>query len=80
MRNKDTVLIDFKDMIFKSWTYARLTQKEKEQLDKTFNDVPTKEALKGSYIQRWHILQAIYTSYLNALGYDPINWENRKEQ
>lgn len=80
MRDKTTVLNDFKDMIYKSWTYARLTEKEKENLHKTFNEVSTQEALKGSYIQRWHILQAIYSSYLNALEYDPINWRNRKKQ
>lgn len=72
--NKEQALDNFVDMIEKSWTYNRLTKEEKERLRDVFYNIQTRECLKGTYIQRWEILQAIYHSYLMALDYKPIGW------
>ena len=77
-RLKETALIDYKHMIRKSWAYARLTQKEKENWENMLESIQTRNALKGSWQNRWDILQALYTSYLSALDYKPIGW--REEQ
>lgn len=74
MKNKENVLNDYKKMIINSWTYQKMTTNERERLQEVFNDIQTREALKGSYKQRWEILQAIYTSYLMGLNYNGFNW------
>ena len=77
-RTKENALYLFDDMIKKSWTYERLTKEEKESWYYTLNDVRTLDVLKGTFNQRWSILQAIYGAFLNALGYDkePMNWRD----
>ena len=79
MKNKNDVLKDFKKMIVNSWTYKKMTAEEQIRLFQVFDNVQTEKALKGSYIQRWEILQAIYTSYLMALEYT-WNWRENEDQ
>lgn len=74
---KENVLNDFVLMIEKSWTFERLTEGEKERLKTVlFDDVRTEEALKGTYNQRWAVLQAIYSTFLTAIGYNGFNWRD----
>ena len=73
---KDDALVMFDDMIKKSWTYARFTKEEKEYWHEVLTNTQTKTALKGTFNQRWAILQSIYASFLFALGYTKncIDW------
>ena len=77
---KENILNDYKNIIFHSWTYSKMTKEEKQKLIETFDNIQTQEALKGTYNQRWAILQAIYTSFLNGLGYDGFNWRETEKQ
>ena len=77
-KDKELALQEFKEMIEKSWTYARFTTKEKENWNKALEDIRVKKALKGNWQHRWETLQAIYETYLKALDYKPIGW--REEQ
>lgn len=81
-KNKENALNDFYKMIKNSWTYAKMTEKEQEKLSATlFLNVPVENALKGTYEQRWAILQAIYAAFLNGIGYNDFSWrEEVKEQ
>lgn len=72
--DKENAIDNFCEMIKLSWTYDKLTPKERTQLDKTFEDVRTIEALKGNYNQRWQILQAIYNAFLKGCGYNNFQW------
>lgn len=74
---KEEVLNQWYDMIKKSWTYEKMTKEEKETLNDLIFSNRTKNCLKGTYNQRWNILQAIYYAYLLGLGYTPT-W--REEQ
>lgn len=76
---KENVLQDFINMIEKSWTYDRLTEKEKENLQAVFESVQITNALKGTYKQRWEILQVAYTSFLYALNYTATGWREQEE-
>lgn len=73
---KENALADFKKMMLQSWTYEKLTKEESDQLFKVFEDVRTREALKGTYDQRWDILNAIYHAFLLGVGYDSFNWRS----
>lgn len=76
---KENAKNDFINMIQNSWTYNKLTENEKENLKDIFYDIKTENALKGTYEQRYEILQAIYYSFLKALNYKPINWREKEE-
>ena len=76
---KENVIIDFKKMVFNSWTFDRMTPEERQKLFETFDNIQTEKALKGTYTQRWQILQAIFTSFLNGLGYNGFNWREKED-
>lgn len=72
--NKEETIKEFIEIVKESWTYSRLTEKEKENLIETFYSVETENCLRGTFTQRWEILQAIYNSFLKALDYNLTNW------
>lgn len=78
-KNKNYVKEDFIKMIENSWTYNKLTKKEKENIMDILYSGITEKALKGTYEQRWKILQLIYYSFLIALDYQAINWRENKD-
>ena len=71
---KDEALDKFASMIMESWTYDRMTKEEQTRLIGMLYDGRTRGALKGSFYQRWAILQAVYGAFLCGLGYDNHNW------
>lgn len=68
--DKEKAKDDWYDMIKLSWTYARLTEDERNRLANTIKFVK----LFGSYDQRWEILQSVYFAFLNALDYKSVGW------
>ena len=76
---KEQVFDKFKEMIYQSWTYNLLTDKEKENLENAFNW--SKDKLKGTSKQRWEMLHTIYYAFLCALDYnDYIEWERERKE
>lgn len=75
---KENAMNDFLEMIKKSWTYQKLSEKEVIKLNDAFQWCIDQKMIFGSYKQRMNILQCIYNSFLNGLGYNGWNW--RKEQ
>lgn len=74
-KDKNLAQQDWLDMISKSWTWARLTEKEKEQFKGLFEHPQSNAVIKGNYEQRWDACEALYRTFLVALGYDdPLNW------
>lgn len=75
-RTKETALRDFIEMIEKSWTWKRLTNKERaDVLDRfSFETLSKEGAAKGSRKQRWAVYQAIYSAFLMGCGYKPSGW------
>lgn len=76
---KDYLKENFIKMIQDSWTYNKLTEKEKENIIKIFNSQQIEDALKGTSKHRWQILGAIYHSFLVALDYNSTNWREKEE-
>ena len=74
---KENIIQDFQKMIYKSWTYNKMTPQEKHQWAEVLDHLQITNTLKGTYNQRWEILQACYHSFLLALNY---NWNWRKEK
>ena len=80
MKNKDDVFIDFLDMIKNSWTYARMTQEEKEKIQEILTSGRIKEDIKGTYKQRYNALNAVYYAFLIGIGYDNFNWRGGENE
>ena len=78
-RIKENVLNDYIAMIKQSWTYAKMTKEEQKQLQEVFYSVRLENALKGTYKQRWDVLQAVYFGFLSGLGYAGGLWRETAE-
>lgn len=80
MKNKENAKPDFLEMIKHSWTYERLTQKEKEIFEKLFEYHPTIETtVSGDYDHRWRACQALYLMFLAGCGYNnQVDWREEK--
>lgn len=74
MRNKNNVFADYLEMIKNSWTYARMTEEEKEKIQELLTSGRIKEDVKGTYKQRWQALNGVYYAFLIGIGYDNFDW------
>ena len=75
LKNKLLAQADWTEMIEKSWTWAKLTNDEKfrfkEEISKS---ITQKEIIKGTYKQRWQVLNALYSMFLEGCGYNGCTW------
>lgn len=66
---QNTVEEYFQTIIKKSWTWQRLTEKEKTKfINLNFDNI------KGTKTQRILLFNDIYHTFLTGLGYEPIGW------
>lgn len=80
--NKKQAVYDFMRIIYKSWTYDRMTDAEKAQWDKAVEWAQKQGMIRGTYRARRDIMQAIYNAFLHGCGYDnQVDWRepNRDE-
>lgn len=78
-KNKETALIDFMDMIRRSWTFNRMTEKEAGLCQDVLLWTERVAGLRGTYEARWSTLQAVYNAYLFGIGYDGGSWRETEE-
>lgn len=79
MKEKDDALKDYLEMIKKSWTWAKLTEKEKTIFEAWL--YKERFELKGNYKQRRETLGNYYTMFLLGTGYDdPFQWRTTEEE
>lgn len=70
-QNTSTAVPDYiETVIKKSWTWARLTEEERQR----FLSMEVFDEIKGNDRTRIEWLHTIYEAYLTALGYKPIGW------
>ena len=76
MKDKNLAKQDYLEMIKQSWTWAKLTEKEKEQFKGLLEHPCSSVVIRGNYEQRWEACEALYHTYLEGLGYsnDPLEW------
>lgn len=68
-RTKENALVHYLAMTCRSWTFARMTQEEKERCIFAFLWSSEQGHIKGSFSARWDTMQSIYHAFLSALGY-----------
>lgn len=71
---KQEILNDFISMIVKSWTYERLTDKERKIIIHTLIDFIYENKINGNKDNIWASLNNCYHMALNMLDYKPIGW------
>lgn len=72
MKIKENAKSDFLEMIFKSWTWARLTDQEKVKFVDLINN--DNYNISGNYLQRYNAYNFGYFAFLQGLGYKPTGW------
>lgn len=72
----ENALLQFIGITCKSWTFNRMTQAEKERCIEALYFPNEQGMLKGTFRQRWDILNAVYNAYLSGLGYVGGDWRN----
>ena len=75
-KNKENAQADWTDMIVKSWTWAKLTNDERNKFGDELNKEATKKIISGTYRQRCEILNALYSMFLEGCGYNGVNWRD----
>lgn len=74
MKDKNLAKQEYIEMIKQSWTWAKLTEKEREKFLGLLEHPCSAVVIKGSYKDRWEACEALYHTFLDALGYAPLHW------
>ena len=68
-KNKELAITEWYEMIQKSWTWARLTQSEKDKFNERLTWMKLNNTiLFGTYVQRWDTLNELYHMFLMGCG------------
>ena len=78
-KDKNLAQQEWLDMISKSWTWLRLTVEERAKFVALFAHPQSNAVIKGNYEQRWEACEALYYTFLIALGYDPLDWREGED-
>lgn len=73
-KNKENAVNDFMQMIKESWTWARLTEKEKKCFEDSVTWSINQNVIIGTHEQRCHTLNALYHTFLQGVGYNDWKW------
>ena len=68
-RTKENALLHHLAMDCRSWTFARLTQEEKERYIDFLLWANNSGVIKGTFDARFEIMSAIYSAFLIGTGY-----------
>lgn len=71
--NRENAKRDWLDMIYKSWTWALLTAKERALFEDRLLQVENQERIRGTYKQRWDYLNDLYMIYLDGIGREAMD-------
>lgn len=75
-KDRNNALQDYKKIFSDSWTYDRMTGNERGQLMEALNQADKMGAIKGTYHQRAAVLNALYYTFLTAIGYTGNGWRD----
>ena len=74
MENKNNAYTDMLQIFRDSWTYEKLTDIEKLRFDNAFDSEIVPRSLRGNYSARCEQMNALYSVFLHAVGYDGPSW------
>ncbi len=76
MKDKNLAKQNYIEMIKESWTWAKLTQEERQTFLDLLEHPQGKRVIKGSYQERYEACDCLYYAFLCGLGYskNPCKW------
>lgn len=74
MKDKNLAKQEWLEMIQKSWTWEKLTEEERNKFLELLEHPCSSVVIRGNYDERWEACEALYHTFLEGLGYDPLNW------
>jgi hypothetical protein len=77
MRANEHAKENWIEMIKQSWTWGRLTQEERTKFLELLEHPCSAVVIKGTYNQRWEACEALYHTFLEGLGYKPLEWREQ---
>lgn len=72
--NKEQALTDWLTMIRKSWTYGVMTENERERVEEAIDWFKRQGMLKGTYKERWQLLNGVYHVFIEGIGDINSGW------
>lgn len=75
-KNKEDAVFDFVHMTLRSRTWSKMSRREQERFEKILEQPYSVAIIKGTYKQRWEACEALYHTFLEGLGYTPLDWGN----
>lgn len=75
--NRENALEAYLTDIKQSWTWAKLTDREKRVFESRLRVNTAQKLIQGTYQQRWSVYTAMYDMFLAGLGYfedSPLHW------
>ena len=79
-KTKEELLKDFKDMIYASWTYKKLTGEEKARFNWALDYAMNLNILTNDNSKNWIMLSILYNTFLEGVGYEPIGWREETNE
>lgn len=73
-RTKENAFLKAVSIFVRSWTFAKLTESEKQQCINSLLWAKEQNILKGTFENRVQILNAVYNAFLAGVGYTSFNW------
>ena len=73
-QTKENAFLHYIGMTVKSWTFHRMTEQEKTRCINALYWTVEQDALKGTFYNRWMILQSVYNAFLAGIGYSGGDW------
>ena len=75
-RDKSMAYSDHAASVKNSWTYARMTDDERERYMTVLFFVNKQNMVRGTYEQRVHYLNGVYNAFLAGIGYSGPDWRD----
>lgn len=75
--NRENALWSFLANIKQSWTWAKLTDREKRAFESRLKVSQAQDLIQGTYLQRYNAYSAMYDMFLAGLSYyedSPLHW------
>ena len=80
--NREQALVSFLTNIKESWTWSKLTEKERKDFERRLYINQSQDLIRGTYSERYSCYHAMYDMFLTGLGYydKPFYWRDEDKE
>lgn len=74
MKDKNAAIDCYLKIIYKSWTWDKLTEEERNRFIDQIDFIIRSGHIKGNFARRCMIMGDLYSMFLYGIGYTNENW------